>query len=137
MLLPKATLVVTGAVFVAAGMVFLANPDRLASAIGLATQAGRSHTEIRAMYGGLQLGLGIFFLVSSVRIRWIRAALAAQSLILGFSAAGRSFGILLTGRDRLMMGLTILDIAGAILGFVAFSRAKVALQTLHDRRTID
>lgn len=48
--------------FVAFGILFLCWPDMLMPGLGIHAVAPESQVEIRAMYGGLELGLGILLL---------------------------------------------------------------------------
>ncbi len=78
MIFPRFSLGVTGLLFVGLGLAFLLDPQRMADVIGMRADRPRHVVELRAMYGGFELGLGIFFLIAIGRTRWIRAALAAQ-----------------------------------------------------------
>lgn len=126
MIFPRFSLGVTGLLFVGLGVAFLIDPHRMADLVGIRTDRARHLIEVRAMYGGFEIGLGLFFLVAIGRTRWIRAALAAQTL--GFSglAGGRLIGLMFDGSDRLMLGFLAIELAGALMGAVAFRQALVA-----------
>lgn len=127
MTLARVSLAITGVLFVILGLAFLVEPGRMANIVGIEADRGRASIEVRAMYGGLELALGVFFLVATSRTRWFRAALAVQALGFAGLAAGRIVGMALDGVDRRMIGLTVIEIGGAVLGLVAFRQAKNAL----------
>ncbi len=135
--LPRISLGLIGTTLALLGLGFLFSPERMAAAVGLEVQKPRPLTEIRAMYGGLELGLGVFFLVAAAKTRWIRAALAAQTLGLAGLAGGRLLGIAATKSDRLMLSLAMVEIAGAVLGGIAFRVAKPALMNPRNERRAD
>ncbi len=135
---PRISLGLVGATFAILGIAFLVAPNEMAAIVGLETRRLRPLVEIRAMYRGFELGLGIFFLVAAIRTRWIRAALAAQILGLAGLAFGRIVGMALSQPDRLMMAFATIEIAGAALGAAAFRVAKTAhMNSRSDRRKYD
>lgn len=126
MILPRASLLIAGILFAAVGLVFLVDPARFGSVVDFDLRRPRQAIEIRAMYGGLCTGLGTFFLVAMNRTRWIRAALAAQVASFASLAAGRVVGMAASGPDGLMTVLAAVEVGGAVLGLVAFRRARQA-----------
>jgi hypothetical protein len=125
--LPRTSLGLAGVTFVGVGLAFLIDPDRLSSIVEIEARRPRASIELRAMYGGFELGLGVFFLVAAARSRWTRAALAAQVLTLSGLALGRLWGMFVTNTDRLMLLFAAIDIGGAVVGAIAFRAAKSAL----------
>lgn len=123
--LPRVSLLVSGLLFAGLGGYFLFDPSQVSRLLGLPTPAAALRAELSAVYGGLQLGLGIFFLVSAARARWVRAALAAQIAVFAGLAAGRVLGLITQGvRSGLLLLLLVLELAGLLLGLAAFHRAK-------------
>jgi Domain of unknown function (DUF4345) len=55
-------LAIAGLGFIGFGIAFLFWPDALLTGIGIQASSTQASIEIRAMYGGLELGLGIFLL---------------------------------------------------------------------------
>src|SRR5688500_6377603 len=82
MRLAKITLLLTAAGFLLFGTLFLINP-RMLEKTGAALLTPTSRFEVRAFYGGFELGLGVFFLLASMRPAWFRVALTAQ--VVGFA----------------------------------------------------
>ncbi len=121
---PRITLAVAGLVFVALGLAFLIDPRDASRFVSL-QPAGSSQVAIQAVDGGLQLGLGIFFLVANVRERWIRAGLGAVTLACGGLAFGRAVGMTMEGQyDRVQTGFLTLELFGVAVGLAAFVRAR-------------
>ena len=135
--LPRISLGLVGTTFILLGLAFLFSPERMALIVGLEVQKPRPLIEVQAMYGGFELGLGTFFLVAAARTRWIRAALAAQVLGLAGLASGRLVGLTQSRPDRLMLVFAVVEIAGAVVGGVAFRVAKPALMNPRTERRAD
>ena len=120
---PRVTLVVAGMTFVALGLGFLVDPRGMGSFASLRlTQS--SLVEIRAVNGGLELGLGIFFLTASARQRWIRAGLGTLILSCAGLAFGRAAGMVAERRfDRVHLGFMAVELVLAAVALAAFVRA--------------
>jgi len=56
-------LTIAGLGFVAFGVIFLCWPDMVMPGVGIQAMQPQAHVEIRAMYGGLELGLGVLLLM--------------------------------------------------------------------------
>lgn len=133
---PRLTLAVAGTVFVAIGLAFLLNPIGIARIVSLQL-TGSGPVAVRAVDGGLQLGLGIFFWVATVRERWTRAGLGAVILTCGGLAFGRAVGMMIEGRfDRVHTGFMGLELFGVAVGSAAFGRARAVYEasTIERRR---
>jgi hypothetical protein len=112
----------TALVFGGFGVAFLVWPTLISWAdVELTSSAAR--TEIRAFYGGLEIGMAVFFLLAALRPAWFRAGLILQALSLGGIALGRVFG-LLVDRDLepLLVMLITAETIGALIGLVALWR---------------
>lgn len=128
MSMPRMSLAVCGIAFLALGIVFLYDPTLVTKALKLPAPAAELRVELTAMYGGLEAGLGIFFLAAAAHTRWIRGALVAQIAVFGGLAGGRVVGIMLHGRPTtLFMVLLAVELGGLLLGLMAFHRAKVMM----------
>ncbi|MCC7132515.1 MAG: DUF4345 family protein [Gemmatimonadales bacterium] len=139
MTFPRVVLGLTGAVFVTLGLGFLVAPEGLLGLMKIQVSPERALLEIRAMYGGLELGLGVFFIVAVFRERWIRAALGAQFLVLGGMGSTRLLALLFAGRsDRLMVAFAVAEVIGAVLGIGAFGQARrILVNNRFERRRVD
>ena len=93
MALSRVVLGLSIAFILIAGLGSLIAPGSLASQAGLST-APHALTEVRAFYGGLQIGVGLFLLWCFCR-REISLGLVLVGLAVGGAAIGRTLGILL------------------------------------------
>jgi hypothetical protein len=81
--------------FAGFGLALLIFPN-LIGMVGVKELTNSGLVEIRAMYGGLQLGLALFFLLAINRPRWVRPALILHICVVGGLAIGRIFGLVVT-----------------------------------------
>ena len=80
--------------FLALGLWLFAQPEGL-SAVGLAADNPAARIELRATYGGVELGLGAFLAWTAWGPRSrLRVGLVASVLTLGGFGAGRALGML-------------------------------------------
>ena len=72
-------------------------PGYLAEAAGVVASSPTARTEIRAMYGGLQAGIGALCGLALMRPRFHLTALVAVSFLTGGLALTRAFGLIVDG----------------------------------------
>ncbi len=97
-----------GLLLAAFGLLALFQPTSMMSPVGLQAPSPQALTEIRAAYGGLQIGLGSFLLWSALDGgRW-PAALLAYALALGAVGDCRAVGLLI---DREPTGFHVFALA--------------------------
>ncbi len=125
MTFPKVVLGISGLIFLLLGVANLLDPAGSMKLIGVNVPAGRGTVEARGIYGGLQLGLGLFMLVATARERWLRPGLSAQIFCFGGLAAGRVLGMLLI-RDfgGPAMVKVVIEVTATLIGLIAFRHAK-------------
>ena len=124
MSLDRVVLALSSAFVLLAGMSCLVAPASFAQQAGLAA-APSALTEIRAFYGGLQIGIGCF-LFWCIRQRTLTVAgLVLVGLAVGGAGIGRGFGMLVD-REPTAFHLTNLAIEVATVGLVvaAISRNR-------------
>lgn len=63
------------AVFLTWGVAFLAAPVTLAALLGIELRDATAVADLRAMYGGMSLGVGLFFAAALTRREWMTPAL--------------------------------------------------------------
>ena len=73
----KLAIFITAAAFTGFGTALLAKPDKILGTIGIKARKPAGRTELRAMYGGMELGLGGFFTVAALKEEYRRPALLA------------------------------------------------------------
>jgi hypothetical protein len=117
--LPRLALTLGALGFVAFGASLLVAPTLLAVVdLGMPTAAARS--DVRAVYGGLELGVGLFLAACARRPAWHRPGLVAQSLALGGAVAGRLASFTADGvPNTFSFAFFALEAAGAVLALAA------------------
>lgn len=109
--------------FAVFGVATLLRPSLL-GAVGIALTEPAAAAEIRAFYGGLEVGLAVFFALALGRVGWHRPALVAQVCAFGGVALGRAIGLVVGGVfDPLLLLFLALEAAGAGFGLWALRRA--------------
>ena len=84
MALARFVLIFTGLSFAGYGVAcFLYPVDVAGYFTGYGLEAAAGMVEVRAMYGGLQAGFGLFCLLVGWRREWTRPGLAAIALVMG------------------------------------------------------
>jgi hypothetical protein len=85
---------IVAAIFMVAGLTFVVSPAPMTQATGISADAG-GLTDIRATYGGFQLGFGLF-LAWCARSR-VSAGLFLTASVLGAVLLSRVTGLLIDG----------------------------------------
>lgn len=102
---------IIAAILLLFGVIYLLNPALLAGKAGLTANAS-GLTDIRATYGGFQIGFGLFLLWVCKDPRQLSLALAATMLIFGSVGAARLFGVVtdgeLSGFNQIGLGFELI-----------------------------
>jgi hypothetical protein len=104
------------------GCWLLVQPDGLAG-VGIFLPTETARIEIRSMYGGFEIGLGIFFLLSVMRPSWHRPALMLQAISLaslGFTRLVTT--IIADNPNPVMYWFCALELMAAAIGSFAYRR---------------
>lgn len=119
----KALVAVSAAMYAAFGLHALALPASVADMIHVTPRDATALNEIRAMHGGVELGLAAF-LVSCLLGRWsLHAGLFLVALLFTGAAAARAKSMLDDGMpDPLFVGIWLFEIAWAAACTVVLSR---------------
>ncbi len=97
-MLQKTIVGILALVFLFIGVAFIAAPAAMTDmATGVEPDRASSLTEIRAVSGGVALGIGLFFGLCVRRTEWLTMALVLGSLVGGSLALGRIVGFLVDG----------------------------------------
>ena len=116
MLVARITLAVASLMFAVLGVVFLAWPESTAVKLGIKPLSPSGLTEIRATYGGLEIGLAGFFLYCAIFTPATALGIGALMAVFGGFAAGRIAGMLAGGAaDALQLKILGVEIVGTIL----------------------
>ena len=97
--LAQGFLLLQGVAFFGLGVWFLIEPTTMASVIGLAPENPAGFAELRAVYGGLEIALGVFLLVTGFQANWSKTGLWLLLSCYGGITTGRIVGILLDQPD--------------------------------------
>lgn len=120
----RVSLVFTAAAFGGFGVWLTVDPAAL-SAVDVGVGSATARTEIRAFYGGLELGLAAFFALAATRPRWFEAGLTAQLLGLGGAGLMRGLSAVLDGGASAFMGsLVAAELVGGAIGGVALLKLR-------------
>jgi hypothetical protein len=121
----RVVLWIGAAAFFAIGAWLLINPEGMAQ-MGLPLGAPVWRIEIRAFYGGLEVGLAIYLAICALRPAWCLPGLTAAALVLGGAGSGRLLGMLADGMDRNMLIAMASELGGAALAVAALLKERKA-----------
>lgn len=129
MVLARFVLIVTGLAFAGYGAWCAADPGVVARFTGFGLDAPAGKVESLAMYGGLQIGVGVFLLWAGFRQAWTVPALTVVALTMGGLVLARTLGMSMHGMVGEHPGAAIYEGVTALV-------AIVALVLLHRRTTV-
>lgn len=96
---PKAFLFLNGLFWIFYGVFCLSQPGLIHGLLGIEASPG-SLTEFGAMYGGLQTGLGVYWVTTALQQQRLECGLLSFVLVVGSLAIARSIGLFLNGPDE-------------------------------------
>ena len=124
----KLAIGITAAAFTGFGTALLVKPEILKK-IGIRATDPNARTELRAMYGGMELGFGAFFALALRNPEWRKPALTAILLGIGSLGATRIATAIAEDADPISYLMAGPEIAAAAM-------AAVALATDSRRNTV-
>src|SRR2546422_773211 len=99
---------VTAALFAGFGVGFVAAPEQLAKFItGSAPSIPTAVIDMRATYGGVAFGMGLFFGLCAARPRWVRPGLFGSLLVVASIAMARCVGLVVDRGPNAVMLLLL------------------------------
>ena len=102
------------------GFAFLFKPDEWGAIVSVAFTTSAGRTDFRAVYGGLEFGVGVFLFLCALRREFVRLGLFASACALIAMATARSTGMLLDGFDVLQFFIVLSEwLGGAIATYGA------------------
>lgn len=120
--LARISIFLTILIYLIIGVWCLVAPIQTSSGVEISLPTTTAIIDFRATYGGLLLGIGIFFIIC-LKETYIRMGLILQALSLGGLAFGRVVGLILDGLPKpLLIYFLIAEIAGVVLAVFAFWR---------------
>ena len=118
----KLAIGMTAAAFLGFGTISMFKPGILRK-IGVRATNANGRAELRAMYGGMELGFGVFFAFAARRPEWRRPALAAIACAVGALGVTRIATSVAEGADPLSYALAGPEIVASTLAVVALATA--------------
>ncbi len=105
---PTSLLWLNSVLFVVFGACFIAAPGLLANVItGAAPGTSSALIDMRATYGGMGLGIGLFFGFCARRPTTVQVGLFASLFVLGTTAIARLVGFAVDGSPNVFMFLLV------------------------------
>jgi hypothetical protein len=101
-----------GLIYAVSGFLFIFNPSETAAMIGISFVDLGGRSDFRAMYGGLEVGVGSFLLICALRREFVRIGLFASACALVAMATARAVGLMLDGFDLLEVIVLITEAFG-------------------------
>ena len=125
MKLARSLVFASALIFVDVGAGFLLIPRQFGGVLELSLPTAMARTDVRATYGGLELGFGIFLILCVVRREWIRPGLWALALTVGGFAIGRVVGFVAEGTiNNFMLFFLVLELAVASVALFLLRRVR-------------
>lgn len=121
MLFARILLALQALALVGLGLAYFIRPHEMSNLSGMLLMAPAAITDVRAYYGGLQIGLGVFLLLAMSRLELVRAALMLLVLVYAGLALGRIGGLWLDGGIQQTFNLyaLLIELVSAGLAFAA------------------
>ena len=121
MLFSRILLAVQALVLAGLGIAYFVRPEEMTNLSGMLLMAPAAITDVRAYYGGLQIGLATYLLLAMSRVDLTRAALTLLVLLYSAMALARIGGLWLDGGLQQTFNLTalLLEVVSAGLCFFA------------------
>ena len=125
-MLAKIVLWFTGLSLGLYGAACLFSPELAANYIGYQLIAADTTIEVIAMYGGLQLGFGLFCIFSALSSTHTKSAIVAVCLVMGGLTVSRTFGIASVSGNpgEYTYGAVIYESLTAALALLALRQSK-------------
>ncbi len=96
--LARSLVILGGLIFLGFGSWLLAIPEALGG-IGIELNGPDARIDVRATYGGLELGIALFLFLCATRAEWLRVGLIAATCGIAGFGFGRLVGIVLEGGE--------------------------------------
>ena len=101
---------------------FLVAPGLLAL-VDLPPASATARSDVRALFGGLELGVGLTLAACARRPTWWRPGLLLQATAFGGLALGRAVSLAVDGMPRpITFALWLPEVAGCVAAVVAWRR---------------
>jgi hypothetical protein len=121
MLFARLVLIIQLLVLLGLGLAYFVRPHEMVNYSGMLLMSTAAATDVRAFYGGMQIGLAAFIGLSLTSAQLMRAALILLVLIDSSLALARIGGLWLDGGAQQTFNLyaLVLEITGAVFSYLA------------------
>lgn len=126
---PRVVLWIDALTYLGLGAWLAVDPATSLRGVNVGITAPPGQTELRAMYGGLELGLGAFLALAATRPAWREAGLWMAALSVGGLGTARGLSALLDASSPMLWGFVALE-----LGATALNAAAIVAQRRADGR---
>jgi Domain of unknown function (DUF4345) len=118
----RVVLVFLGLTVFGFGLAFTLRPIEMAQVVDISLFTPTARTDFRAVYGGFELGFGLFLLTCAVRRHLVRVGLQAAAWVALGTATARLIGMLADGFGVLMIVMFLVEtMAGALALWASFT----------------
>jgi hypothetical protein len=120
MIFSRVVLAVSGLVFVGFGVAFLFWPAPMTLRVGIPLVTMSGTTDVRAVYGGLEIGFGTFLILCSTARAYVLPGLLGVLCALVGMSVSSAVGIALDGGPAPIIGAALaVEVSGAALALLA------------------
>ncbi len=122
----KGILGLSSLLFISYGLACFYDPSIAASNAGLVMEGSSAFAEIGAMYGGLQIGFGLFCLIAVINANYYRAGILALLIVIGFVGVTRLISQIVGDNEwtSYTIGALIYELATMVISGIVFTREK-------------
>ena len=125
MLTARIVLALAALMFGGFGVWLLLDPTSLGDLTGVVVSVPAARTEIRAFYGGLEIGFAAFFILGFCRPNMAATACLCLGVVMAGLVLGRIFGFAMDGSfSNTLLVFLIIEAVFAGLGFLGFARTR-------------
>ena len=123
----RIVLIVNACVWLLYGLLCLVRPSTLAEVAAMGLASPTAIVEIQAMYGGLEVAIGVLALWGALRPRSAEAAIWSLLILYCGLVGGRAFGLFTSGdRSAYNLGAIAFELTGAALAAWSYARLRRA-----------
>jgi hypothetical protein len=126
--LDRITVALAALLFLGLGAAFTLWPVPMAAVVGIELHSATALTDLRAVYGGMNLGLGIYFIIAFTTAGGRRSALTALIAIFAGLGTIRVVGIAVDGPQD---PITYVLLGGEVVGLAMSVAARLGIRRLH------
>jgi hypothetical protein len=130
----RIVLTFTGIIWLGYGLMALVAPTAVVDAAGIALGTADAMTDVRAVYGGAQIGLGLLLLYCSRVPAMLRPGLIALGLIASGILLARVTGIVVDGaRGGFTFFALSTEVVAVSLAWISLNRASGPQQSIREQ----